>query len=70
MCGIVGIVNFDGSPVEPEVLSEMRDVLTHRGPDDYGYAFLSTKLMEEMVKNREFETASDSKKKDKEKDRE
>ncbi len=36
MCGIAGIVRFDGSPVEPAVLGDMLEVLAHRGPDDEG----------------------------------
>jgi asparagine synthase (glutamine-hydrolysing) len=36
MCGIVGIVNLDGGPVERGELLAMRDVLVHRGPDDAG----------------------------------
>jgi len=38
MCGIVGIVGARG-PVDPAVLSAMRDRLAHRGPDDAGIAF-------------------------------
>ena len=36
MCGIAGIVRFDGVPVDPEVLRAMVDSMTHRGPDDSG----------------------------------
>ncbi len=37
MCGIVGIVYKDRSrPVEEHVLTAMRDLLVHRGPDDAG----------------------------------
>ena len=36
MCGIAGIVRFDGSPVDPAVLRAMVDSMTHRGPDDSG----------------------------------
>ena len=36
MCGIAGIVNLDGRPVDAAVLARMRDVLAHRGPDDFG----------------------------------
>jgi len=35
MCGIVGVAVADGR-VEPKVLTGMRDVLAHRGPDDAG----------------------------------
>lgn len=37
MCGICGIFNIDGKPVEMEVLRAMNDTLVHRGPDDEGY---------------------------------
>ncbi|MCX5892432.1 MAG: asparagine synthase (glutamine-hydrolyzing) [Deltaproteobacteria bacterium] len=37
MCGICGILNFDGHPVDGEVLHAMTDLLRHRGPDDEGY---------------------------------
>ena len=37
MCGIAGIVSFDGrAEVDPARLARMRDVLSHRGPDDFG----------------------------------
>jgi asparagine synthase (glutamine-hydrolysing) len=37
MCGICGILNFDGrEPVDRSTLDRMRDVLRHRGPDDVG----------------------------------
>lgn len=36
MCGIVGVYNFDGRPVDGELLRRMNATLTHRGPDDEG----------------------------------
>jgi asparagine synthase (glutamine-hydrolysing) len=33
MCGIAGIVNFRGKPVEPEQISRLLDRMAHRGPD-------------------------------------
>src|SRR5688500_3338471 len=36
MCGIAGIVRFDGAPVASEVLTRMIDVQRHRGPDGEG----------------------------------
>lgn len=36
MCGICGIVRFDGQPIEPRLFDAMRASLFHRGPDDYG----------------------------------
>ncbi len=39
MCGICGIVNFDGRPVPKERIASMSRALTHRGPDDQGTYF-------------------------------
>ena len=36
MCGIVGIIRFDGAPVASELLVTMADQLVHRGPDGSG----------------------------------
>ncbi|EHR71997.1 asparagine synthase, glutamine-hydrolyzing [Burkholderiales bacterium JOSHI_001] len=36
MCGIHGLIQLDGAPVESRVLSAMGDVTAHRGPDDEG----------------------------------
>lgn len=36
MCGIAGIVNFTGRPVEHGQIKAMTDVLSHRGPDGEG----------------------------------
>ena len=37
MCGIVGIINKEGRPVEFDILSRMAETLNHRGPDDEGH---------------------------------
>jgi len=37
MCGIAGVLNFDGSPVDPRALKRMTDALAHRGPDGEGW---------------------------------
>lgn len=37
MCGIAGLVHFDGRPVDERVLRGMCDALRHRGPDDEGW---------------------------------
>lgn len=37
MCGIAGIVNLDGAPVSPPVLTKMTDAIAHRGPDGEGH---------------------------------
>ncbi len=39
MCGIVGILSFDGTPVDPIVLDRMNNRQVHRGPDGAGYLF-------------------------------
>lgn len=36
MCGIAGIVNWNGEPISPVVLQRMTDAIIHRGPDDEG----------------------------------
>ncbi len=36
MCGIVGIFNLDGKPVDRALLERMNDLQTHRGPDESG----------------------------------
>jgi asparagine synthase (glutamine-hydrolysing) len=36
MCGLVGIINLDGLPVERAVLADMADAIRHRGPDGEG----------------------------------
>ena len=37
MCGIVGQINFDKSPVSPVILKKMTDAIRHRGPDGEGH---------------------------------
>jgi asparagine synthase (glutamine-hydrolysing) len=37
MCGIAGIVNLDGKPLDTNALRNMCDQIIHRGPDDEGY---------------------------------
>lgn len=37
MCGIVGFVNFDKSPVNRSVLEQMNQAIIHRGPDEDGF---------------------------------
>ncbi|MSR67560.1 asparagine synthase (glutamine-hydrolyzing) [Candidatus Peribacteria bacterium] len=36
MCGIAGIIRFDGSPVDSDDLDRLTDGLAHRGPDGRG----------------------------------
>lgn len=44
MCGIVGQWNV-GEPIDPTIFDEMRDVLTHRGPDGFGTYITDDKLL-------------------------
>ncbi len=37
MCGIAGIFNRSGRPVNPAVLRDMAEIQKHRGPDDDGF---------------------------------
>lgn len=36
MCGIAGVLNFDGALADPSALRRMAESLAHRGPDDHG----------------------------------
>ncbi len=36
MCGIAGVVHFDGSPIPEGLVQRMCATLRHRGPDDHG----------------------------------
>jgi asparagine synthase (glutamine-hydrolysing) len=36
MCGIAGIVNFDGEPIARQSIIQMTETLAHRGPDSSG----------------------------------
>ena len=37
MCGICGVLNFDGKEVSPVLLKKMTDSIAHRGPDGEGW---------------------------------
>ena len=39
MCGICGIVDFDGRPIDRGLVKRMTDVIEHRGPDGEGFFF-------------------------------
>lgn len=41
MCGIAGILHFDGRPIDLELIVRMTRTLVHRGPDEEGY-FINT----------------------------
>ncbi|MEW5858700.1 MAG: asparagine synthase (glutamine-hydrolyzing) [Cyanobacteriota bacterium] len=36
MCGIAGVLYFDGTAAQPEIVKPMTDVIAHRGPDGEG----------------------------------
>ena len=36
MCGIAGVLNFNGEPASPILLRRMGDAIVHRGPDGEG----------------------------------
>ncbi|MDY4420145.1 asparagine synthetase B family protein [Clostridium perfringens] len=36
MCGIAGIYRFDNKSVDNSLLKQMSDILSHRGPDNFG----------------------------------
>src|SRR5262245_42051691 len=37
MCGIAGLLRFDGQPADPDVVRRMTDAIAHRGPDGEGF---------------------------------
>ncbi|MCH8275424.1 MAG: asparagine synthase (glutamine-hydrolyzing) [Armatimonadetes bacterium] len=37
MCGIAGLLRWDGTPVSAKLLRTLGDSMVHRGPDDLGY---------------------------------
>lgn len=37
MCGIAGIFNINGEPVDPKIIKTMTDAIAHRGPDGEGH---------------------------------
>lgn len=37
MCGIAGLINFNGKPVDKDILRSMTTALSHRGPDGQGF---------------------------------
>jgi asparagine synthase (glutamine-hydrolysing) len=45
MCGIAGILNFRGKPVEPDEIKLLTDLLSHRGPDGDGHWFNAERNM-------------------------
>ena len=47
MCGICGKIDFNKN-VSPEMVKQMCEVLTHRGPDDEGMVLIQGKKSVEM----------------------
>lgn len=43
MCGIAGIYNTGGEPIDKVRLEKMTNIIRHRGPDDEGYLLVNTK---------------------------
>src|SRR5258706_100924 len=37
MCGIVGLIEIGGSPIDRRALLRMTEILSHRGPDGSGW---------------------------------
>ncbi len=37
MCGIAGVIRFDGAGVDHQTLKRLGDCMAHRGPDDLGF---------------------------------
>src|SRR5687768_8223649 len=46
MCGICGVLNLDGRPVDEVVGQRMMDLLWHRGPDDSGQLVIQSSVYE------------------------
>ena len=42
MCGIFGVYQIDGTPIEPAQVQQATTTLRHRGPDDEGYLLIDT----------------------------
>jgi len=42
MCGIAGIYNTNGEPIDKARLEKMTEIVRHRGPDDEGYLLINT----------------------------
>lgn len=59
MCGITGVVHWDGRDVEPRVLEGMATTLVHRGPDEHGFYF-NRKMPAAGIEKREHTRARSS----------
>ncbi|HKR60188.1 MAG TPA: asparagine synthase (glutamine-hydrolyzing) [Pyrinomonadaceae bacterium] len=43
MCGIVGLFNLDGRPIDLSLLTQATTAIRHRGPDDEGYLLVASR---------------------------
>ncbi len=46
MCGIAGILNLNGKPIDLKILANMTGIIKHRGPDDTGIMLFDPKFSE------------------------
>jgi len=58
MCGIAGIVHWEGKPVEPSEILAMTRAIAHRGPDDEGHVLIDAEGRRAPMEFRE--SASDA----------
>ncbi len=42
MCGICGVYNINGKPLDNTIVKKMADLIKHRGPDDSGFVSINT----------------------------
>ncbi len=49
MCGICGIIDFSGAPINKGLVRQMNNILVHRGPDEEGYYFNQAGSGQRMV---------------------
>ena len=54
MCGIAGIINLDGKPINHYLLKKMTRAIEHRGPDDEGHVLLSSTAKSQRLKTVEY----------------
>jgi len=53
MCGIAGIVHLDNTKVDPCILKNMADTISHRGPDDEKFLFFDRKKKRALLLRRD-----------------
>jgi len=42
MCGILGMLRYNGVGIDPRVIAQGASILRHRGPDGDGYVLINT----------------------------